>query len=109
MFDAADQAGAHPLWRAGQFDRFNPFGELAEHRLQFQSGQVSAETEMLADTEREMMIRIAPDIEGIRVCEDLFVAVGRRVEQGENLILLDLLPVQLGMEISAAGELDHGR
>jgi hypothetical protein len=40
---------------------------------------------MLADSEREKRVRIAPDVELERLIEDVLVSVGRRVEQADRL------------------------
>jgi hypothetical protein len=85
MLDAADEARAHPLHRPGQ---------LAEHHLQFELGEIRAEAEMLADAEGDEMIGIAPDIEMVRRGEDAFVVVRRRIEERERVALANLMAVE---------------
>ena len=53
---------------------------------------MSAEAEVLADSEPKMSVRVAVDTKAERIVEDIFVTVGRRIEQHHAVALGDLLP-----------------
>src|ERR1700674_459704 len=94
MLDAADEARAHPLDRPGQLDRLETLGEVAEHHLQFEPGEICTEAEMLADAEGNVTIGITADIESIRRGENALVAVRRRIEQRDGIALANLMAVE---------------
>ena len=88
--DAAEEARAQALDRAGQLDRVDAFDQVAEHDAQFEAREVRAEAEVLADPERDVTVGRAVDAKRERLVEDLFVAIRRRIEQAQVLAGADL-------------------
>src|SRR5882757_6978494 len=82
---------------------------MPEHHLQFEPGQIRAETEMLADAERDVLIGITGDVEGIRITEDALIAIGRWIEQRKVVAGANLLSAELDIFSRLAGELNHWR
>jgi hypothetical protein len=61
-----------------QFCVLKAFRKLSEDHFQFQPRQVRPKTEMLTDSEREMRVRIAADVE-LERSQDLFDGIFARV------------------------------
>ena len=64
---------------------------------------------MFTDAKSEVVIRLALNIEAVRVFKDIFVTVSRGIKQSQNIVLLDLLPVQLSIGVGNPGKLDYRR
>src|SRR4051794_22442667 len=75
--DAPVDRRLQTLDRAGQLELLEAGEQEPVDRLQLHPGQLRAEAEMLAETERQMRVRVAVDAEGERVLEHVLVAVGR--------------------------------
>ena len=71
--------------------------------------QIGAETEVLADSEADVRIGRAVDLERVGVFEHGLVSVRRGIEQTEVLAGRDLLAVQLEILDGRPAELDHRR
>ena len=71
--------------------------QLLEEHPPLEPRQVHAEAVVLGDAERQMRVRLAVDVEPLRVVEDRFVAVGRRVVHRHLVAGLDLDVAQLGV------------
>ncbi len=55
--------------------------QLLEHHLQLEPGERLAEAEVRAEPERDVLVRVALDVEAERVVELRLVAVRRLVQQ----------------------------
>ena len=64
---------------------------------------------MLSDSEREVIVGAAMDVETLRLVEDLLVVVRRGVPERDLLALPDLLATDLGILVRRAPEVVHGR
>src|SRR5580692_8788493 len=64
---------------------------------------------MFTDAESDVLIGKSSDIEMVRRGEDLFVAVGRRIEQHQRVALANLMTVEVGVLCSLARKLNYGR
>src|SRR5687768_2676933 len=73
------EVGADPLRLARALDARGGGEQLVEEHLALQPGEVHAEAEVLGEPERQVRVGRAVDVEAVRVGEDGFVAVGRRV------------------------------
>ena len=65
--------------------------KVAVSDLHFHSSKMSAQTEMLPNSEPDMAIRLAIDLEGPRIFEDFFVAIRRGVVERDGLTFEDSL------------------
>src|SRR5581483_4560821 len=77
VLDAAHEARAHPRNRASQFHTVHPRRDLAEDHLQLKTRQIGAQTVVFADTKRQVIVGMAPDVEFKRLLEHFLVAIGR--------------------------------
>src|SRR5215472_12829225 len=109
VLDAADEAGAQAGNRTRQLRVLHSFDYLAEDCFQLQPREVGPEAEMLADSERDVRIRVAPDVEFERFVEHFLVTVRRGIEQADGFSSRDLLAADLGVFRRSARELDHRR
>src|SRR5208282_6834631 len=107
--DSADEARAQPLDRSGQLDVIQALCELTEDHLQLEPGKIGPQAEVLADSKRQMRVRVARDVEAERSVEDFLIAVGRGIEQAQRLAGLYFLAADLGVFRGGARELDHRR
>ena len=64
-----------------------------------------AQAEMGADAERQVRVGVPGDVEGLRVVEDLVVAVGRRVDHRHLVARRDRLARHLGVDHRGAPEI----
>ena len=70
---------------AGSSDR-EPIEQRFEHRLDLDARERGAETEVRTEAQRDLVVRIATDVELVGVgAELLLVAVGRRVQQHQRI------------------------
>src|SRR3954453_536805 len=69
--------------------------DLLEHDLQLEAGQRSAEAEVAAARAERLMVRVALDVEALRVVDLGLVPVRRDVPHDDLLALLDVGVVQL--------------
>ncbi len=84
--------------------------QFVEHRTDFGAGQHGAEAVMRsAAAERHMRVLGAADVEGERVVEHLFVAVGRAQHRDHPLALRNGDAVHLHVDLRAARPERHGR
>ena len=67
-------------------------GQLGEERALRAAREVRAEAEVLAVPEAQVGVRIAVDAEAEGIVEDVLVAVARRVEEEQPVVLADPLP-----------------
>src|SRR3954466_14936089 len=74
-FDAAVHGRFEPFDSAGELKTVEPPEQVAEHGLHFEPGEMRADAEVLAESEREMRVGAAVDAEGERIVEHVFVAV----------------------------------
>jgi hypothetical protein len=83
LVQAADDVAGLP---GGFLDQLQP-GQAAQHRaergLQLEPGQRGAEAEVHARAEGDVRVRVASDVERVRLAEDRGVAVGRAEQQAE--------------------------
>src|SRR5208282_4971695 len=91
VLDTADEARAQPRHWSRQFCVLEAFRKRCKDHFQFQPRQIRPETEMLTDSECQMRVRIAADVELERLIENILVAVGRRMEQAHRLAGANLL------------------
>src|SRR5450631_4606263 len=80
MLQRVVQVRTLPARRPGELDHRESVEELDEEDAPLEPGEVDTETEMLSDPKRQLRIRVASNIELVRVSEDLLVAVRRRVD-----------------------------
>src|ERR1700687_2175096 len=105
-----DEGRPQSAWWRGELDVVHAHEDTPKDFVQLQACQCCPETIMLADTERQMVVRIAADVEGVRSIEDLFVAVRRRVPNDELLVLSDLLAANFRVGGALTAEIvDGGR
>ena len=76
---------------------FGPFEQRLQHQAQFEPRQMRARTKMLALAESDMLVGSPPNVEGIRICENLFIAIGRGEPQHHAVSLMNLLAAQLSI------------
>ena len=107
MFDAANKTGPHPLDRSGEFDRIESLGQLSKHRLQFKPREVGAQAIVFANAKGQVRVRLAADIEPVRIFKNFIVAIGRWIKHSDDIALEDLLAVQLRIRGRDAAELDY--
>ena len=69
--------------------------QLLEHHAQLEAGERLAEAEVRAEAERDVLVRVALDVEAVRVGELRLVAVRRLVEQHALLAFVQLLAHEL--------------
>ena len=82
---------------------------LLEHRLDLHLGERGAQAVVRAATaERDVLVGRARHVEAVRVGEDVLVAVGGAVPDGDLLTLLDRHAAQLGVDGRGAPEV-HDR
>ena len=74
-----------------------------------QRARLAPEAEVLAEPEREVEVRVAADVEAVRVGELALVPVGRRVPQGDGVAGPDRDVAELDVGDRGAGELDDRR
>src|SRR5215472_8679510 len=79
MFDPRDRVGIQPLHGACDFEVWQPVQHLVEHHLQFQTGEVGSQAEMLAVAEGDVLVGRTLDVEPIGLRKLSLVTVGRRV------------------------------
>src|SRR2546426_6966200 len=89
--DAVDEVRAQALDRPGQLDVRQAAQQLLEHDLDLQAGQVGAQAEVMPDAKGEVVVRRAADVETVGVREDLLVAGGRAIPDGQLVALADRL------------------
>src|SRR5262245_61354778 len=109
MLHAADEARSQPLHLARKLHMLQTLHQLPKDCAQFQSRKVRAQTEMLADAESHVLIRIALDSEFVRLLEDFLIAISRWKEQAHRFALRDLLAADLGVLSRSPRKLNHGR
>src|ERR1700733_6137118 len=68
--EAAEEGRAHPPRSARQLDGFQPRQQLREQGASLYPGQRCAEAVMHAEAERQVLVRVAADVEPERVVED---------------------------------------
>src|SRR6185436_12575532 len=69
LVDRRDVEVGMPAHRAGRLEIGEVWRQLAEHRPQLPPGEVGAEAEVLAEAEREVVVRVTADVEAIRIGE----------------------------------------
>ena len=97
MLQADDEARLDPLGLARELDVLEAPRQLGEERALRAARQVRAETEVLAVPEAHVGVRVAVDAEAEGIVEDVLVAVGRRVEEAQLVVLADRLSTHLGV------------
>ena len=97
--------------RLGEFgDVGDLVGDLVEDQLDLHAGQVGADAVVRAvAAEAEMRVGVAQDVELEGVVEDIFVVVGRAVEQAGALALADRDAAKFGVGQRGALEAVHRR
>src|SRR4051794_12744352 len=95
--------------RTGRLEMYELRRQLPEHRPQLPSGQVGAETEVLAEPEGEVKVRVAADVEAVRIGELALVSIGRRVPERHRVASSDEGAIQLVIRDGGASELDDRR
>src|SRR5271165_2792559 len=88
MFDTADKAGTQTLDWTGRLHIFDPLQQAPKDYLQLEARDVGAEAEVLANSEGNVRVRIARDVELERLFEDVLVAIGRGIVERERLAFL---------------------
>src|SRR5215472_6942320 len=80
MLDPMDEVGPDIAHRAGQLEPADAGQQLLQQDAQLQPGQMAAEAVVWAALAKaQMVIRLASDVEGVRMVEDRLVAVARCV------------------------------
>src|ERR1700757_954892 len=87
----------------------NALQQAGLHDRQLQPGELVAQAEVRPEAEREVVVRVALDVEGFRILEDLFVEVRRLEQQDHLLALVQLGAVKLVVGGDRAGHVLHRR
>ncbi len=82
--------------------------EFLEDDFDFESGEAGAEAEVFADAEGEVVVGVAGDVEGIGVCEVVFVAVDGGVPHDDAVAFGNGLAVDLCVGGGDAGHVGDG-
>src|SRR6266403_2530305 len=78
--DAVDEVRAQQLRRAGDLEIGQPAQQLAKHDRDLAPREVRTQTVMSARAaEADVLVRLAQDVEAVRIREHRLVAVGRVV------------------------------
>src|SRR5271155_2231591 len=75
VLDSSQKVRAQPLDLASQLDLFCPFKERLQHQAKFKPCQMRTTAKMLTLAEGNMLVRGPPKVEGVRIFENLFVAI----------------------------------
>ena len=90
VLDAVEPARPQPLGLRHGLEVRHVVGHGVEYQVDRHPGQVGADAIMRTGAaESDVGIRVAQDVERVRVVEDLFVEVGRAVRHHQPLALLD--------------------
>jgi hypothetical protein len=109
VLDPVNRVRLQPREAAGHLHRFQSLRELADDYLQFQPGQVRSNTEMLSDAEGEMGIGISGKVKLEWFLDNLFVAIGGKLDQAHRLDFANPLSTHLRVLGGGARELNYGR
>ena len=83
VLDAADEVRAQPFDRPDELYIREPRKKLFERDPHLEPGEPGAETEMVTDAESDVLVRIAADVEALRLGERLVVVVRRNVPEND--------------------------
>src|SRR5579863_914552 len=98
-----------PRQRSGQLEPLETIEYLFEDHANFESREVGAETEMRAESEAHVKVRIAADIEAKRIFEYVLVAICRHFPHRHFLTFADFPPSQLRVVSGRAPLVNRGR
>src|SRR5262249_10505204 len=84
-----------------------PVDQRADRHLSLESGEVGAEAVVRAAAEREVLVRLALDVEAIRLGEDLRIAIRRREHPPDAGVPRDDLAAELDVGVEDARGQDH--
>src|SRR5439155_20289192 len=105
--DAVDEVRAQQLRPAGDLEIGQPAQQLAKHDRRLAPREVRTQTVMSARAaEADVLVRLAQDVEAVRIREHRLVAVGRVVPEHDLLARAQLLTAELGVLRAGAPEVD---